>query len=1141
MTELLALVQTLRNRGIRLWSEEGQLRYSAPPGSFDEDIRERVRAQRDALVAWLAQGGAPAAAPRRLARDGGALPASLAQSRMFFLDRMAPGAYHCPAVIPLDAGTDRDALREALDALTARHESLRTRFRLDGTRIVQQPQPATAMALPVLQAVDTAEGQRLADAFFGERFDLEHGAPLRAALLEAGAQRWLLLCLHHIVTDGWSIGVLAAELRRLMQGETLPPLEWQYAEFADWQHRELDTRIRARQLPWWEARLADAPASLDLPTDQPRPSVFPTRGAVHRRTLAVDLDTARVEGAAVAAGTTPFMVLLAAFQALLHRYTAAEDICVGTPVANRVRAEFAGTLGCFVNTVVLRAAPTAFKPFAAFLHEIRDVVVDAFEHQEVPFELLVEHLQVARDPSRHPLFQAMFVLQTNEGAGDASLAANASAIRAGVDACKFDLNIAVAAAGGRYHLECEYAADLYDSATIERLFRHYENLLRAALASPQTALGMLDYLDNTDRDWLRTAGTGPVRPLDTDDSILRRIRMQAEATPDAVALRCAGRTLSYAELMTEADSLAAQLRAAGVKRGDVCALLMERSVAMVRGILAVIGCGAAWLPIDPTLPEARIGFILQDAGVAALLVQEQHRGACGSALCPVLVCGEAQPPAAAPQAQPQPVAASDWAYVLYTSGTTGQPKGVVNHHAGLVNRIDWMQRNFPIGPGDVVLQKTNYAFDVSVWEFVWPLSVGATLTMAEPGRHGDPRYLSQLIGSAGVTVMHFVPSMLASFAVTAEREKLGSLRAVFASGEALPATTVAAFRSLGTGAKLFNLYGPTEAAIDVTVWDCDDTAPHPDLIPLGRPIDNLEIHIVDAQGLPVAPGVCGELCIGGIGLATGYLGRASLTATSFVPHPEVPGQRLYRTGDRARWRDEGVIEYFGRLDFQVKLRGLRVELGEIEIQLLAQAGIVNACALVVRAPDNGEQYLIAYVQADGGDEDLSALEIRLKTALRTTLPDYMVPQRILALERLPLNANGKLDRKLLMQRPLSLVASETETVAAENDLEARVHAVWAQTLGHERIGVTRNFFEAGGTSLLMIAVQQALCESLQRDIPLVKLFAYPTIRDFARYIGEDDGAAVEAAASVVVAVETRTQGAARLGQLRRRNQIGGTP
>lgn len=1139
MTEVLTLVQTLRSRGIRLWSEDGQLRYSAPPGSFDEATRERVRAHRDALIAWLGQGAAPIAAPQRVIRDGGALPASLAQSRMFFLDRMAPGAYHCPAVIALDAQTDLDALQRALDGLVLRHEALRTRFFLDGIRIVQQPQAAAVMELPKLPAVDTAEGQRLADAFFVERFDLEHGTPMRAAVLQVGTQRWLLLCLHHIVTDGWSIGVLASELRRLMQGETLPALQWQYAEFAEWQHRELETRIRARQLPWWEARLTDAPVSLDLPTDRPRPSVFPSRAALHRRTLAADLDTVRIEAFAGVAGATPFMVLLTAFQALLHRYTAAEDLCIGTPVANRMRPEFAGTLGCFVNTVVLRAAPNAFKPFAAFLDEIRDVVVDAFEYQEVPFELLVEHLQLARDPSRHPLFQAMFVLQTNDGAADASLAANAGAIRAGVDACKFDLNVAVAAACGRYHLECEYAADLYDASTIERLFRHYEQLLRAALAHPKTALGQLDYLDDADRDWLRTAGTGPVRPLDVGDSVLRRIRHQAAATPDAVALRCGERTLRYTELLAEADGLAAQLRSAGVKRGDVCALLMDRSVAMVRGILACLCCGAAWLPIDPTLPEARIRFILQDADAAALLIQPHHNIA-HSALCPVLICDEASPPHAAPQSQMP--AASDWAYVLYTSGTTGQPKGVVNHHAGLVNRIDWMQRNFPIGPGDVVLQKTNYAFDVSVWEFVWPLCEGATLTMAEPGQHGDPQYLSRLIGSAGVTVMHFVPSMLAGFATAAEREWLGSLRAVFASGEALPATTVAAFRALATGAKLFNLYGPTEAAIDVTVWDCDDTAPHPDIVPLGRPIDNLEIHIVDAQGLPVGPGVRGELCIGGIGLATGYLGRASLTATSFVPHPSVAGARLYRTGDRARWRDEGVIEYFGRLDFQVKLRGLRVELGEVETQLLAQPGIINAGAMVVRAPDNGEQYLIAYVQAAGDSgEDETALEARLKTALRTMLPEYMVPQRIIALERLPLNANGKLDRKSLMQRPIALAASETEAVAAENDLEERVHTAWAQTLGLERIGVTRNFFDAGGTSLLMIVVQQALGVSLQREIPLVKLFAHPTIRDFARYLGEDNGTAVEAAANVVLAVETRTQGAARLGQLRRRNQLGGTP
>jgi amino acid adenylation domain-containing protein len=1106
MSEVIELVRSLRDRGIRLWSEDGQLRYSAPPGGMDEDIRARVRAQRDALIAWLAQGQAPAAAPRALPRDGGPLPASLAQSRMFFLDRIAPGAYHCPAAIALDDATDDAALQSALDGLVARHEALRTRFRLEGAELAQIVDPPAAVELRRLHADDPGRAQALADAFFAEAFDLQHGAPLRAALLVCAGTRTLLLCLHHIVVDGWSIGVLGAELRRAIAGETLSAPAWQYAEFADWQRRELDGRIRAGQLPWWLQRLADAPAALDLPTDRPRPAVFPTRGALHRSVLGAGLEVARIEAAAAAAGVTPFMLLLAAFQALLHRWTAAEDLCIGTPVANRVRPEFAGTIGCFVNTVVLRAAPAADTPFADFLQDTRHGVVDAFDRQELPFELLVEQLGVARDPSRHPLFQAMFVLQTNEGAADASLAAAQGPVRAGVDACKFDLNVAIAAVDGRYHLECEYAADLYDAATVERLFRHYGNLLRDALARPQAPLGQLQYLDAEDRAELERIQAGPVRPLDPEDTVLRRFERRVAVDPQAIALRCGDRSLGYAELDAEADALAAQLRAVGVRPGAVCALMMERSVAMVRAILASLKCGAAWLPIDPGLPAARIDFILRDAGVAALMVQAQADGttppAVAGVACPVLVCGEEPPPAApavAHAAQPE-----DWAYVLYTSGTTGQPKGVVNHHAGLANRIDWMQRNFPIGPGDVVLQKTNYAFDVSVWEFVWPLTEGATLAMAAPGRHGDPLYLADCIAAHGVTVMHFVPSMMAGFASAlsddARRRQLASLRAVFASGEALSAKTAAAFRALGTGAKLFNLYGPTEAAIDVTVWDCDDTPPHPDIVPLGRPIDNIEIRILDAQGAPVAVGVCGELCIGGVGLATGYLARPALTATSFVPHPERPGARLYRTGDRARWRAEGILEYFGRLDFQVKLRGLRIELGEVETQLMAQPGVVNAGAVVVRAGGSDEQYLIAYVEAAG--EDAADPESRLKDALRGVLPDYMVPHRIVVLERLPLNANGKLDRKALMQRPLELVAAEAETVAAEGDVERRVHDVWAGILGVDTIGVTRNLFDAGATSLLMIAAQQKFAAAFGREIALVKLFAHPTIRGFAAFLAE---------------------------------------
>lgn len=1134
MSEVLELVHALKQKGIRVWAEGNELRYSAPPGSFDEETKARVRAQRSTLIDWLLNRCDGAAVPQKVSRETDTFRASFSQRRMWFLERIAAGAYNCPAVVPLASDLDLASLKNALTTITQRHETLRSVFRLEGVETVQVVQPGIELDVQRLLARDAADGQRIADEFFGRSFDLEHGPLIRTAVVHLNGMYFLLLSLHHIATDGWSVGVLASELRQLMEGRTLVPVEWQYADFADWQYREFEARIQTRQLPWWEKQLAGAPAALDFPTDWPRPAVFSNRGGLYRRTLAPDLNRHHIEAMARKFGVTPYMLLLAAFQSLLHRYTAEDDICIGTPVANRIRPEFAGTVGCFVNTVVMRGHPQPLKTFSQFLAEIRDMVIGAFDHQEVPFELLVEHLKLARDTSRHPLFQVMFVLQTNDGAENASLAASGNAICVQNVSAKFDMNVALAAVDGLYHLECEYAADLYAPETMDRLFCHFENLLRIAALTPELPIGLIDYLDPEDRDWLASVSVGSRQPEYLDEPLIRRFERQASATPDAVAVRCDELVLNYAELNAESDSLAAQLSTLGVGRGAICALIMDRSLAMVRTILAILKCGAAYLPIDPTLPKVRIAFIIHDAGAAATAIQPTFAELVSEAHCPILVCEESAPPSAGHK--PVHVNGEDWAYVLYTSGTTGQPKGVVNHQAGLANRISWMQKNFPIGPGDAVLQKTNYAFDVSVWEFVWPLSVGASLVMAAPGRHGDPVYLTGLIEKAGVTVLHFVPSMLAGFLTIAKAPQLTTLRAVFASGEALVANTVEQFRELKLGARLFNLYGPTEAAIDVTVWDCDEVSPHPDLVPLGRPIDNMEIHVVDALGQLVPPGVCGELCIGGVGLATGYLNLPRITAASFVPHPATDGARLYRTGDRVRWRREGLLEYFGRLDFQVKLRGLRIELGEIETQLLAQSGIVNAAAMVIRAAGNGEQYLIAYVQEDGEATDAAALEARLKDALRLMLPEYMVPQRVIALAVLPLNANGKLDRKVLMARQMQLAAEETQAVAAGSDTEHRVQAVWAEILGLAQIGVTRNFFDAGGTSLLMVVVQQKLSEQLEREIPLVQFFTNPTIRDLARYL--DGNAAV---ATIATEIEIRTQGAARLGQLRRRSQLGIKP
>ncbi|KAF1033216.1 MAG: Linear gramicidin synthase subunit D [Pseudomonas sp.] len=1024
---------------------------------------------------------------------------SYAQQRMWFLWQLDPasGAYNLPGAVRLKGALSLPAMEQAFASLVARHETLRTVFQrqADGhlaqvavearLAVEQRDVGALAPAEREQAVIDAATRQSLLP------FDLEHGPLLRVQLLKLDAQEHvLLLTLHHIVSDGWSMNVLIDEFIRLYdahernEAPQLPALPIQYSDYALWQRRWLEAGEQARQLEYWQARLGGEHPVLELPTDRPRPAMPSYQGTRHPFAIDSGL-AAQLRSCAQKHNVTLFMLLLGAFNVLLHRYTGQGDIRIGVPIANRNRSEVEGLIGFFVNTQVLRTELTGQTRVVELLQGIKAHALGAQAHQELPFERLVEALKVERSLSHTPLFQVMYNHQPV--VADIASVRTASGLElAPVEwqgrTTQFDLTLDTYEKSGTLHAALTYANDLFDAATIERMARHWISLLHAMVANGEQRIGELPMLDAGEqhtlvRDWNQTAETYP-----TQCTVHQLIEEQVRRTPDAPALTFGATTLTYARLDARANQLAHALRERDVGPDVLVGICIERSVEMVVGLLAILKAGGAYVPLDPEYPRDRLAYMVEDSGIQLLLTQQSLQ-----ALLPVegIQVIALDPPLdwLAPYSTQAPVVerhALNLAYVIYTSGSTGKPKGAGNSHRALVNRLCWMQQAYGLDAGDAVLQKTPFSFDVSVWEFFWPLMTGARLVVAAPGEHREPARLIETIGRHAITTLHFVPSMLQAFIHEPGVSACTSLKRIVCSGEALPLDAQLQVFARLPGAGLFNLYGPTEAAIDVTHWTCIDEGA--DSVPIGRPIANLVTYVLDAQLNPVPAGVCGELYLGGTGLARSYHRRPALSAERFVPSPFVLGERLYRTGDRVHQRANGVIEYLGRLDHQVKLRGLRIELGEIETRLMQHPTVSEAVVLV-----HGGKQLVAYLVLE------NQAPADLKAWLLQSLPEYMVPTHLVSLDRLPVTANGKLDRKAL---PVPDAAPQQVFVAPENELQTSLAAIWGDVLGVGQVGLDDNFFELGGDSIISIQVvsraRQAGIRLSPRD-----LFQYQSIRSLA--------------------------------------------
>ncbi len=1053
-------------------------------------------------------------------------PTSLAQRRLWFLAQMnsrASAAYHVPGGMRLRGHLDVRALKAALDRIVARHEALRTGFAVVDGQPVQRIRERAEFGwvqhdLSSESASHTDQETQLTDLTRLEiegPFDISSGPLVRGRLVRLGEDEHVLLwTMHHIVSDGWSLGVMTRELGSLYRAyavdgvaydvDPLPALPMQYADYAVWQRQWLSGDVLERQLGYWSQRLMGAPAVVTLPTDRPRPSVQDYDGQSVPVRFGRDL-TSRLKALSQKHGTTLFMTVLAAWGTLVARLAVQDEVVIGTPVANRTRAELEPLIGFFVNTLALRLDFSANPRVGELLAQVRERTVEAQSHQDVPFEQVVETLHPQRTLAHSPIFQVMLAWQNTPGQPLELDGLCLSPVALKPTSAQFDLTLNLEEEEGEIAGDVQFASALFERATVERYVRYLQALLGGMVRDDTQRVRGVDILDAAERHQVLEQWNDTRRAYSRDRCVHELFELQADRTPDATAVEWEGGSLCYRGLDERANQLAHHLRALGVRPDQRVGVCLERGLDMAVALLAVLKAGGAYVPLEPTYPSERLVAMLRDSAASVLITHAHLLAKCFSqAPCGLSILNlDAPEPEWQKASKSRPDGASvglttrHLAYVIYTSGSTGQPKGVMNEHLAVANRLCWMQDEHRIGPRDAVLQKTPFGFDVSVWEFFWPLMTGARLVMARPEGHKDPSYLARTIQQYGITTIHFVPSMLQAFVDCGGTTECRTIARVICSGEALSGVLARRARECLPQARLYNLYGPTEAAVDVTSWACD-AAELPDNIPIGRPIANTMIYLLDREGHPVPRGVSGEIYIGGIQVARGYLNLPDLTRERFVPDPFAvdPAARMYKTGDLGRWLPNGAVEFLGRNDHQVKIRGFRIELGEIELQVRGVPG-VRECAVIVREDDPGEKRIVAYVV--GAPPEFRSV----RQMLAQTLPEYMVPIAYVVLESLPLTTSGKLDRRAL-PKPEEADYVLRDYEAPQGLIETTIAAIWADLLHKERISRHDHFFELGGHSLLAVQMTAQLGQRLGVDVPIADLFAQPVLCAFAELASRAD-------------------------------------
>jgi amino acid adenylation domain-containing protein len=1066
----------------------------------------------DSLLVELSPQQKRAALARLLEEPGNlaasVFPLSLAQERLWFLDHWEPGsvAYNSRMAVRFDGRLDLAALEKTINEIVRRHEILRTTFTTIGGRAVQVIAPQLTIPLPMVDLSHLPEHHRdeqtllRSTAEVRRPFDLARGPLVRTLLFKLAPEQHIVVFMsHHIVCDEWSLGVIVKELSALYapfsagRSSPLEKLPIQYADYAVSQREWLQGEVLERQLDYWKKQLGGALPVLQLPADRVRPAVYGFQGT--RRTLLMPARLGeRMKALARQEGTTPFLTYLSAFFSLLYRYTQQEDLLVGCPVAMRNRPDVANLIGFFVNTLVMRGDLSGNPSFRELLRRMKGVAKGAYAHQDVPFEKLVEVLHPQRDPSRSPLFQVMFVLLN-----DVMPAMELPGLRLtpleqlDTGAVKFDLIFSVADTPQGVNATIRYCTDLFEAATIERMLGHFQTLLEGIVDDPERAVANLPLLRHVEIEQLLLEHNATQADFPVGRCIHELIEAQAERTPAAIALTCGGECLSFGELNRRANQVARYLQILGVGPEVRVGLCMERSLELVVGMLGILKAGGAYVPLDPAYPAHRLGLMLQDAAVPVLLTQERLLQELPEHRTQVL-CIDSDWPAISQMTTDNAVSSvtpENLAYVIYTSGSTGRPKGVMIEHRGVCNLAVAQARFFEIRADSRVLQFASVSFDASVSEIFTTLSQGATLVLAPAQALMPGPSLVSLLRDEAVSVVTLPPSVLA---VLPADEDFPALKTLVAAGEACPPTLVERW---GRIRRFINAYGPTEVTVCATMGICH-SGPRPPSI--GKPMANTQVFILDPQKQLVPWGVPGELYVGGVGVARGYLNQPQLTAERFLPHPFSPaaGTRIYRTGDRARWLPCGELEYLGRFDHQIKLRGFRIEPAEVEA-LLREHPNVRDAVVIACEESPGNKRLAAYIVCKGRPEP-SARELR--SIVQKRLPDYMVPSAFRLLEAFPLTPTGKTDRGALPALENGRHHHHHDYVAPRSPLEEFLQARWQEILGLERIGIHENFFELGGDSIVAAMLIFKLQEAFGEPVYVVSLFKGPTIAELAAYLQE---------------------------------------
>ena len=1050
------------------------------------------------------------------------LPLSFAQQRLWFLDQLQPNSalYNIPMVLRLQGNLNQGALEQSLWSICDRHEVLRTNFvTINGqpTQIIQTTRETISVVdlqdLPIQEQAEKT--QQLKQKQATQPFDLAKESLIRITLVVLSeTEHLLLVCMHHIISDGWSIEVFIHELTTLYnayaqnQPANLAPLPIQYADFAIWQRQWLQGDVLQTQLNYWQNQLADAPALLSLPTDHPRPAVQSFVGTQQEFSLSPKLSQALTE-LSRQQGVTLFMTLLAAFDTLLYRYTGSSDILVGTPIANRNRGEIEGLIGFFVNTLVLRTDLADNPSFSQLLTRVREVAMDAYAHQDLPFEMLVEALQPERDLSHTPLFQVAFVLQNTPKSEIEMTGLKVTDLPLENTTAKFDLTLAMVHTDNALKGVWEYNTDLFDSGTIERLAGHFVNLLAGIVANPQTQISQLPLLTAVEQQQLLVEWNNTQVDYSQIKCIHTLFEEQVERTPDAIAVVFENQQLTYTELNGRANQLAHYLQKLGVKADTLVGICVERSLEMMVGLLGILKAGGAYVPLDPEYPRERLQFAIADAQLSLLLTQERLLNKLTENQTQLILLEQVEEEINQNSQDNLTgvVTTNNLANLIYTSGSTGKPKGVMVEHRGLFNLAQAQIKTFNLHSDSRILQFASLNFDASIWEILMAMGAGATLYLSKKDALMPGLPLTELLKNYDITHITLPPSALAVLPL----EELAKLQTIIVAGEACSEELI---KQWATGRNFFNAYGPTETSVCATVEKWTDET---EKITIGRPIANAQVYILDSHLQPVPIGVPGELHIGGMGLARGYLNRPELTQEKFIPNPfekqedsrqKAEGSRLYKTGDLARYLPDGKIEYLGRIDNQVKIRGFRIELGEIEALLNKNEAVQGSCVMA-REDNPGDKRLVAYVVPQQKNQPIfpnydevnnnysDHLGQSLKANLKKLLPDYMVPSAFVILDAFPLTPNGKIDRRAL---PAPDLQNKGEYIAPSNPIEEKLAQIWAEVLKLERVSIDDNFFELGGHSLLATQVISRCQKAFDIVLPLRYLFESPTIAQLSAVI-----------------------------------------